>query len=327
MSVFSLPQKKHSIIQTGQATLNIEIQGLQTLCASLDKSFEQAVDLLMGTQGQIIVTGMGKSGHIARKIAATLCSTGTRALFMHPAEASHGDLGMIAEQDTILALSNSGETRELSDIIAYSHRHGIPLIAMTFKKNSTLAKQSSCVLLLPKITEACPNKLAPTTSTTMMLALGDALAMSLLELKGFSAKDFKEFHPGGKLGQLLARVADLMSPPDLTPLVGLETPFPEVILAMTQFRLGCVGVVDDKGHLVGIITDGDLRRHMSPTLYESVAKDLMTPSPHTISCDALAADAVRFMKEKKITNLFAVSKDSTPAGVIHIHDCLRAGIM
>jgi arabinose-5-phosphate isomerase len=284
------------------------------------------LNLIEKTSGRVIVTGMGKSGHIARKIAATLASTGQPAFFVHPAEASHGDLGMITPQDVVLALSNSGETPELSNLIQYASRFSIPLIAITSGKDSLLAQAASVILLLPNMREACPMGLAPTTSTTAMMALGDTLAITLLRQRGFSDQDFQTLHPGGKLGRKLLRVSDLMHKGEDMPVTREETIMSQVILIMTEKRLGCVGVLDNHGKLVGIITDGDLRRHMSPSLLSQTAKDIMTLDPKTISSKALAVEALAIMNESKITNLFVVD-EVNPCGIVHVHDFLHTGVV
>ncbi len=304
--------------------LRTEAEALVTLADSLDGAFIRALDLLHGIEGRVVVSGMGKSGHVARKIAATMASTGTPAFFVHPGEASHGDLGMIARIDAVIALSNSGETHELADIIAYTRRFGIPLIGMTRKAASSLAEQSDVALILPPVPEACPLGLAPTTSTTMMLALGDALAVALLERRGFSAADFREFHPGGQLGRALLKVTDIMHAGADLPLCRLDSPLSDVIFEMTAKRLGCVGVTDEAGALVGIITDGDVRRHLTPELLAERADSIMSPRPKTIRPKALIVEALREMNEKKITTLFVIEADR-PLGIVHIHDCLRAG--
>ena len=311
-------------IASAVRVLRMEADALTALAASLDGAFTRALDTLAGITGRVVVTGMGKSGHVARKIAATLASTGTPALFVHPGEASHGDLGMIAREDAVIALSNSGETHELSDVIAYTRRFAIPLIGVTRRANSSLAEQSDVALVLPSAPEACPLGLAPTTSTTMMLALGDALAVALLERRGFTASDFKELHPGGQLGRALLKVTDVMHKGDAMPLCRLETPLSDVILEMTAKRLGCVGVLDDDGVLVGVITDGDLRRHLKPELLAERADSILSPRPKTIRPKALVVEALREMNEKQITSLFVIEADR-PLGVVHIHDCLRAG--
>ncbi|HYG91694.1 MAG TPA: KpsF/GutQ family sugar-phosphate isomerase [Azospirillum sp.] len=308
--------------------LRMEAEALVSLADSLNGAFCEALDILSAVTGRVVVTGMGKSGHVARKIAATLASTGAPALFVHPGEASHGDLGMIAKGDAVIALSNSGETSELSDIVAYTRRFGIPLIGVTRRARSPLAEQSDVALLLPAEPEACPLGLAPTTSTTMMLALGDAIAVALLERRGFSASDFRELHPGGQLGRALLKVSDVMHTGDTMPLCRLDTPFSEVILEMTAKRLGCVGVVDGDGMLAGIITDGDLRRHLDASLLSQQASVIMSHGPKTIRPKALIAEALRIMNEKSITTLFVVDSGTNsgrPLGVVHIHDCLRVG--
>ncbi|HLF58699.1 MAG TPA: KpsF/GutQ family sugar-phosphate isomerase [Alphaproteobacteria bacterium] len=312
-------------LAAGRRVLSAEAQALVALAGALGNAFVRALDLLAAAPGRVIVTGMGKSGHVARKIAATLASTGTPALFVHPGEASHGDLGMITPADAVLALSNSGETQELSDIVAYTRRFRIPLVAITAGETSTLAEAADVSLVLPENGEACPMGLAPTTSTTLMLALGDAIAVALLERKGFSAEDFHVFHPRGKLAQKFLRVGDLMHGDDELPLIGEDGAMSDALMTMTAKRFGCVGVTDASGRLAGIITDGDLRRHMSPKLLERRARDVMTANPKTIRPQALAAEALGVMNEKKITSLFAV-ENRRPVGIIHIHDCLRAGV-
>ncbi len=269
---------------------------------------------------------MGKSGHVARKIAATLASTGTPAQFVHPAEASHGDLGMIGVEDAILALSNSGESAELADIIAYSRRFKIPLIAITGGTESTLAEAADAVLPLPPAAEACSMGLAPTTSTTMMMALGDALAIALIERKGFSPADFQLFHPGGKLGRRLLRVGDIMHAGDTVPLIGPTAPMSEAILVITAKSFGCVGVCGPEGQLVGVITDGDLRRHMDDGLLSRSVSEIMHPGPKTTTAASLAAEALGLMNRFAITALFVVDDKQRPVGFLHMHDCLRAGI-
>ena len=306
--------------------LRTEIAGLEALLASLDGAFSAAVELLAGVKGRVTVTGMGKSGHVARKIAATLSSLGTPAQFVHPGEASHGDLGMIAETDAVLALSNSGATAELADIVAYAKRYRNPLVAMTRRGNSSLAEAADVTLLLPASAEACPMGLAPTTSTTMMMALGDALAVALLERKGFSASDFQMLHPGGQLGRQLLRVADIMHSGEAMPLVKRGTAMTEAILVMTAKSFGCAGVVDEAGRLAGIVTDGDLRRHMRDDMLRATVDAVMSPRPKTIRPQALAAEALGQMNALAITSLFAVDDQKRPLGILHIHDLLRAGV-
>lgn len=311
---------------SGKAAIRAEIAGLEALADSIDGGFAQAVDVLSQVSGRIVVSGMGKSGHIGRKIAATLASTGTPAFFVHPAEASHGDLGMIAREDAVLALSNSGETAELADIIAYTRRFQIPLVAITSGRHSTLAQNCDVALFLPAAPEACPNGLAPTTSTTMTLALGDALAVALLKQRDFSAHDFQLFHPGGKLGHRLRKVRDLMHVGDALPLCPLDMQMSEALVIMTGRRFGCVGVQDGNGHLVGIITDGDLRRHMGPGLLELSADGIMSPNPISTTSEALAATALETMNRRAVTALFVVD-GQRPVGILHIHDLLRAGVL
>jgi arabinose-5-phosphate isomerase len=313
-------------VAVARRVLRTEIAGLSALTDGLDNKFAEAVDLLAATKGRITVTGMGKSGHIAHKIAATFASTGTPAQFVHPAEASHGDLGMIALGDAVLALSNSGDTSELSDIVAHTRRFRIPLVAMTRREISALAEAADIALVLPASEEACPMGLAPTTSTTMMLALGDALAMALLERKGFSTADFQRLHPGGQIGRQLLTVRDIMHGGDAMPLVALGTGMADAILVMTAKTFGCVGVTDATRKLVGIITDGDLRRHMGDTLLRSSVEKVMTKQPKTIRPQALAAEALGVMNQQSITSLFAVDAERRPLGIVRIHDCLRAGI-
>jgi arabinose-5-phosphate isomerase len=318
------PETGH--LASASRTLSLEIEGLKALLASLDGPFIEAVETLGRAEGRIVVTGMGKSGHVARKIAATLASTGSPSQYVHPGEASHGDLGMITASDVILALSWSGETAELSSIISHAKRFAIPLIAMTAEAASALGRAGDVALVLPRAEEACPNKLAPTTSTTMQLALGDALAIALLEKKGFSARDFKVFHPGGKLGAMLAHVREIMHVGDELPLTGPGTPMSEVLLVMSQKSLGCAGIVDETGKLTGMITDGDIRRHSSGDLLSRKAAEVMNPSPTTVGPEMLASEAVKILNEKKITSLFVV-EDGRPVGVVHIHDFLKAGVV
>ncbi len=314
-------------IAVARRVLETECEGLAALARSVDFAFAEAVEAMSRAngRGRVIVTGIGKSGHVGRKIAATLASTGTPAQFVHPAEASHGDLGMITARDAVLAISNSGETPELSDIIAYTKRHAIPLVAMTARADSALAGAADVLIPLPDTDEACPLNLAPTTSTTMMVALGDALAVALLERVGFSQEDFKLRHPGGQLGKRLIKVERLMHKGDRVPLARPDIGMAEALLVMTSHSFGCIGLVDGEGALVGVITDGDLRRNMGERLLEMPAGDVMTARPRTISPDALADQALRVMNENSITSLFVVEGDR-PVGILHIHDCLRAGV-
>lgn len=302
-----------------------ESEALAALAGTLDGAFAEAVQTIMQAEGRVIVSGMGKSGHIARKIAATFASTGTPAQFVHPAEASHGDLGMVMKGDVALVLSNSGETPEITDIIAHTRRFGIPLIGMASKADSTLMRAADVALLLPPVAEACDQGIVPTTSTTMMLGLGDALAIALMEHRRFTPEHFRLFHPGGKLGARLSKVADLMH--DEPPLVDAETPMGEALLTMSRRGFGVVGVTDGDGALAGIITDGDLRRHLDG-LMGLTAGQVMTANPRTIGPQALAETAVRVMNEKKITCLFVVDPEGSrnATGILHIHDCLRAGV-
>ena len=314
-----------SDLAAGRRVLAAEAEALTALAGGLDQRFSRALDIMAATTGRVVVTGMGKSGHIANKIAATLASTGTPSQFVHPAEASHGDLGMIAAGDTVLALSNSGETAELGDLIQYVARFAIPLIAITARADSSLAVGATVALILPPTAEACPMGLAPTTSTTAMLALGDALAVALLERKNFTPAHFRLFHPGGRLGQRLLRVAEIMHAGDLVPTIRLDAPMTEALIEMTAKSFGCVGVLDAAGSLIGVVTDGDLRRHMNAGLLRQKVREVMTPAPQTIEPNALAAEAVRKMNDRAITSLFVV-EDGRPVGIVHIHDCLRAGV-
>ncbi|MDY0881778.1 SIS domain-containing protein [Dongia soli] len=313
-------------LASAERVLRQEATALTLLADSLNEHFPRALDLLMAVSGRVVVTGMGKSGHIAHKIAATLASTGTPSQFVHPAEASHGDLGMVTPKDAVLALSNSGETAELSDLINYTRRWHIPLIGITSGAGSALGSAADVTLALPKVTEAGTLGLAPTTSTTMMLALGDAIAVALLERKGFSVEDFKQFHPGGNLGQRLLRVAELMHVGSEIPLVAEDAVMSVAILEMTAKTFGCVGAIDAEGRLTGIITDGDLRRHMGKDLLEMRAVEVMTHAPVTIRASALAAEALGIMNDRSITSLF-VLEDERPIGIIRLHDCLRAGLV
>ncbi|RBO53624.1 KpsF/GutQ family sugar-phosphate isomerase [Rhodovulum sp. BSW8] len=311
-------------LSIGRRVLRIEADAVHRLAESLDQDFTRAVETILGATGRVIVSGMGKSGHVARKIAATFASTGTPAHFVHPAEASHGDLGMVARGDVCLVLSNSGETPELADIVAYTRRFGIPLIGVAGKPGSTLLRQADVALVLPPADEACPMGLAPTTSTTMTLALGDALAVALMEHRQFTPEHFREFHPGGKLGARLSTVADLMHSGEDIPLVPVGTAMAEALIVMSRKSFGVVGVTDIDGRLAGIVTDGDLRRHMTGLLERSV-EEVMTANPLTIAPDVLAEKAVAVMNDRKITCLFAV-ETGRPVGILHIHDCLRAGV-
>ena len=310
-------------------TIEIEQAGLASLGAALHgalgAAFAQAVDTIASARGRVIVSGMGKSGHVGRKLAATLASTGTPAFFVHPAEASHGDLGMIAQDDVIVAISWSGETTELRDLLHYARRFSVQVVAITASPDGTLARAADVVLLMPKVGEACPHGLAPTTSTTMQVALGDALAVALLENRSFTPGDFKRFHPGGKLGAVLTFVRDVMHAGETVPLVTLGTRMSEALLVMTQKSFGCVGVTDGDGALVGIITDGDLRRHMGPRLTRLPVEEVMTRAPRTIGRNDLAAKAMSELEGRAITALFVV-ENGRPVGLVHIHDLLKLGI-
>ncbi len=315
------------LVATGRRVVGIEAAALALLETTLGADFAAAVARMLEARGRVIVSGMGKSGHVARKIAATLASTGTPALFVHPAEASHGDLGMITRDDVVLLLSNSGETPELADLIAYTRRFAIPLIGVAGRPDSTLLRQADIALTLPPAPEACSVGLAPTTSTTMTLALGDALAVALMEHREFSPEDFAGLHPGGGRGARLAKVADLMHGGDEMPLIGPGTPMAEALIEMSRKGFGVVGVVDGEGALVGIVTDGDLRRHMDGLLERRV-DEVMTRRPQTIATTALASEALGVMNARKITTLFATTPEAPerPAGILHVHDCLRAGV-
>ena len=317
---------QHNDILSANQTIDKEIEALNIMRQTLDESLVKALDVMQNVKGRVIVTGMGKSGHIGNKIAATLASTGTPSFFVHPAEASHGDLGMLTENDCVLAISNGGESKELSDIIVYCKRYGIPLIAMTKNPNSSLGKAGDYLLRLPDCGEACPLGLAPTSSTTATAVLGDILAVCLLERKGFSKTDFKQRHPGGKLGAFLQKVSDLMHKGEEMPLVSDSADMQQALLEMTSKMLGCVGIIDKDNHLLGIITDGDLRRFMSDNILHKKAVDVMTRNPKTTTADKLVAEAVNIMNTKKITQLFVIDEENHPLGLIHLHDCLHAGV-
>lgn len=322
-------QARVEAIASAMRTIEIEQAGLASLCGALKGAlgvaFAAAVETIAAAKGRVIVTGMGKSGHVGRKIAATFASTGTPAFFVHPAEASHGDLGMITSDDVVLALSWSGETVELRDMLHYATRFRVPVVAVTSRIDSALGRAAHVVLILPRVGEACPHGLAPTTSTTMQLALGDALSVALLESRRFTPGDFKRFHPGGKLGAVLAFVRDVMHDGDAVPLVRTGTKMSEALIVMSQKSFGCVGVVDAEGALVGVVTDGDLRRHMGPDLVAAPVENVMSRSPRTIKSDDLAAGAMSEMQGRAITALFVVD-DGRPVGLVHIHDLLKLGI-
>ncbi len=317
-------------IESARRTIDKEVDALRIMESELDSSLTEALDMIQAAKGRVIVTGMGKSGHIGNKIAATLASTGTPSFFVPPAEASHGDLGMLTDDDVVLAISNGGESKELSDILIYCKRYGIPLISMTKNPDSTLGKAGDIILRLPDAGEACPLGMAPTSSTTATLVLGDILAIALMERKGFSKNNYKQRHPGGKLGALLQKVSDLMHRGDEMPILNEHAALRQIILTMSSKMLGCVGIVNENGELSGMITDGDLRRAMVNSLdndlFEKNAEDIMTKNPKTTSPDTLVAEAVNIMNNtgKGITQLFVI-ENNKPIGIIHMHDCLRAG--
>ncbi|MFG1423732.1 KpsF/GutQ family sugar-phosphate isomerase [Roseixanthobacter liquoris] len=329
LSATTAPEGISATLAAGVRAVELEARGLTQLRAMLlgplGAAFEKAVDLILTSRGRVVVSGMGKSGHIGHKIAATMASTGTPAFFMHPAEASHGDLGMVTKDDVLILVSWSGETGEFRPIIEYGKRFSIPMIALTSKQDSTIARASYVALILPSAEEACPNKLAPTTSTTLQLVMGDALAVTLLERRGFSPEQFKVFHPGGKLGTILIRAADLMhSGPDL-PVVTPDTPVPEVLLAMSAGRLGCVLVKAEDGSLRGIVTDGDIRRAVTEGDLAGIVTTFMTKSPVSVPPSTLASECVALMNERRITVL-VVREGTKPVGLLHMHDLLRAGV-
>lgn len=309
-------------------TIAVEREGLVELEDSIGEVAVNVVSLIAGLKGRLACAGVGKSGHVARKIAATLASTGTQAYFVHPAEASHGDLGMISQDDAVLALSKSGETSELSDLIAYCRRFSVPLIGMTMFADSALGRNSDHLLLVPNAKEACGETRAPTTSTTLMMALGDALAVALIEQRGFTAEDFKRYHPGGSLGAALTSARELMHTDDQLPLVKSGVSVPEAVIEMSAKQFGCVGIVGEDGRIEGIITDGDLRRNISPDLPEKRVDDIMTKSPVTVKADMLAADVLRMMTNgpRKLTQIFVCDDAGKPVGFIHMHDLLKIGV-
>jgi arabinose-5-phosphate isomerase len=318
-----------ALVASAKRALRIEHNGVKMLMEAMDgtlgEAFVQAFELIRSTHGRVILSGVGKSGHIARKIAATLASTGTPALFVHAAETSHGDLGMITSDDVLLVLSTSGETADLRNLLRYAQRFEIPLIAMTSRAQSTLAVAATVVLPIPSAPEACPIGLAPTTSTTLQLALGDALAIALLEDKGFSAIQFRDFHPGGKLGASLTYVREIMHSGERMPLCGADCLMSQAILVMTEKSFGCLGIIAEDGSLCGLITDGDLRRHMCVDLLKLPASEIMTLQPKVIDPNVFAREALSLMNAQKITSLFVV-EENKPVGIIHIHDLLRLGL-
>ncbi len=329
-SIKSDPSNVSKDLIAASDVLDNAAQAIMDLKASLlsDQAnvFTYAIDCLASVAGRVILTGMGKSGYIARKIAATLASTGTLASYVHPAEAAHGDLGMISANDAVIAVSNSGETAELNEVINYTKRFAIPLIGFTSKRESTLGERGDFVLCLPQHREACPIGLAPTTSTTATLALGDAVAMALLQRKGFTETDFSVFHPGGKLGRRFVLVREIMHPLEAIPLAAPDTLMSEIVVSIPSGRFGCCGVINPNGNLIGIITDGDLRRHMAPNLLSRPASEIMTTEPKTISAHALASEALGFINRNRITGVFVV-EDNEAVGFVHVHDLLQAGVM
>jgi arabinose-5-phosphate isomerase len=333
-SEISVAEKTVADLEAARRVLSVEGDALAALARTLDHSFTKAIDIIMGVEGRVIVSGMGKSGLVGAKIAATLASTGTPSQFVHPGEASHGDLGFVTRKDAAVLLSNSGKTQELTDIIEYTRRAGIPMIAITSGAESPLAQHADVPLILPAAPEACPMGLAPTTSTTMTLALGDALAVALMKRRGFTPDDYRALHPGGSLGRKLVRVVDIMHTGDELPLVPDSAAMSDVLLEMTSKRFGCAGVVDAAGMLLGVITDGDLRRHMQGDLLKRKAAEVMTTRPRLIRSGALGAEALRLMNQHAIpvTCLFVVGDgdagkaSARPVGIVHVHDCLRAGV-
>lgn len=317
-----------TFLATARQVITDEAKALDALADALDSRFADAVELVLKAKGRVIVSGIGKSGHIGHKIAATLASTGTPAYFVHPAEASHGDLGMVSQDDVVLAISNSGEAPELANLLAFTRRFGIPLIGLSSRMDSTLMKEADVHLQIPAMGEACGFGMVPSISTTLTLAIGDALAIALMKHRDFRPENFRAFHPGGKLGARLSRVSDLMHGDDALPLVRQDTPMSDALIEISQKGFGVSGVVNDDGTLIGIITDGDLRRHMDGLL-DKTAADVMTANPTTIASDSMAEEAVAIMNERKITCLFVVdpeAKDGVARGLLHIHDCLRVGL-
>ena len=309
-------------IKTGRQVIDIEIKALNLLKNYISQDFVKVINLLLKNKGKIIVSGIGKSGHIASKIASTLSSVGSPSFYIHPSEANHGDLGMLEKKDVVILISNSGETSELINLILYCKKLSIPIISITSELNSTLSKESNLNLLIPKNIEACPLELAPTSSTTCTLALGDALAVTLLKKKKFTESDFRELHPGGKLGQMLSEVKDVMKINVDIPLIVESKKMSYAILEMTSKGEGCVGVVSKKNELIGIITDGDIRRNMNPELLNKNVKEIMTRKPKTLSPNTLISKALKIMNEESITNIF-ITKQKKPIGIIHMHDMLK----
>lgn len=316
---------ENAYIATARRVLALETGALALMATQLDDRFVQAVETVLAAKGRVICTGIGKSGHVARKIAATLASTGTQAYFVHATEASHGDLGMIGQGDVILALSKSGETKELADLLHYARRYSIPIIGMTAKPGSTLGRAANVLLAIPDAAEACAETNAPTTSTTLMMALGDALAVALLESKGFKADHFKVYHPGGKLGAMLRTATDVMHGSAELPIVAVGAPFIDAVKAMSAKGFGVLGVVAKDGLLAGIVTDGDLRRYLTSGKTAAIIDEVMTKSPRTAAPDSLAADILRTMNERKITQIFVLD-GGRPVGLVHMHDLLKSGL-
>jgi arabinose-5-phosphate isomerase len=325
-----LKSVEHDVVGSALQTVSIGRQGIDTLKAAmataLGASFRSATELIGAINGRVIVTGVGKSGHIAKKIAASLASTGTPACFVHPVEANHGDLGMITSQDAVLALSWSGETAELQGVVSYARRFSVPLIALTSREASALGRGADIVMVLPKVTEACPHGLAPTTSTLMQLAIGDALAVALLEARGFSASDFRVYHPGGKLGAMLSHVCDVMHTGDRLPLVRAGAAVSEAIHELSRKRFGCVGIVNHDGRVLGVITDGDLARHLDGKLSTLIVDDIMTRDPKTVRQDTLATAAMALLEAHSIAALLVIDAERRPIGIVHFHDLLRRGV-
>jgi arabinose-5-phosphate isomerase len=329
MTSSSSPESADAAVQSALRTLEVGTGGIAAIAAALQgplgQAFTQAVELIRNARGRVIVTGLGKSGHVARKVAATLASTGTPAFFVHAAEASHGDLGMITPDDAIVALSWSGEQPEMKNLVNYSARFAIPMIAITSNAESSLGAAARIVLELPKVREACPHNLAPTTSTLMQAAIGDALAIALLESRGFTALEFAKFHPGGKLGAMLKHTSDLMHTGDAVPTKPVGTKMSDALIEMSAKGFGCVAIIDARGHIAGIVTDGDLRRQMRPDLMTLTVDDIMTRNPRVIDRDSLASEALELLNSAKITTLI-VTEANKPVGIIHLHDLLRAGV-
>ena len=318
------------IIESAKRTLTLEKNALELMIERVDETFAKVAEIILNLQGRVIVTGMGKPGHIGKKIAASLASTGTPAFFVHPGEASHGDLGMVTNKDLVLALSNSGESKELFDFINYCKRFGVPLVEVTSAPESTLGKAADYVLQIPnkkEAPEACPFNMAPTTSMIETLAMGDTLTVALMNMRGFTKELYHDRHPGGKLGNVLVKTKDLMATGEALPLVDENATMAEALLEMTKKTLGCVGITDADNRLIGMITDGDLRRHMSTDLPAKPVQQVMHANPITISDDILGSEAVALMNEKKITNIFVVDNQNHPIGLIHMHHLLKAGVV